>query len=164
MLTIKGVARGIGKLLLAVVLLYGLSTLLLFGPVLFHDEEQLIEGSMDELLSLISIDHNEVVVKEAYSAPPNWAGDYSRGFCVQAAKPAEPDRVFSPGDLMDDDVQALLQDYGKIAKYEMPWLASPDELMTEDYLVGLIRSDVSSAHFAYVHPTLHDACYFAIKF
>ncbi len=154
------------RLIAGLAIIWLLLVLLLFWPQIFHDVTRVDLDELARVLNVLQLGESDITLTDSYNGMPNWAGDYSRGFCFDIAAGAEPATgSFVPGDHIEDALVAPLKTYGTFAYRAMSsFVAAPETLMTQQYLVYEMYTGSSALHVIYLPVERTGACYWAIKF
>lgn len=166
-------ARGLFRLIAGLFVIWLLLVVLFLWPFIFHDYNKVSEQDMAAVLSSIGLSSESVALAQAYYAPPNWAGDYTRTFCLTLRSTPSLSGFVAGGRLVTaaskaqppyaEDTVNMMTSFLESARQEAEWLPAVSDWLTDRYAIKLLYTGSSSAHFAWLDSTGNTACFLAYK-
>lgn len=160
--------RTVLKLVAGLAIAYAVGVLVLFAPILLHDDRRVRERDLQRVLDALGLERESVTTTRSYLAPPGWSGDYSLGFCLALASSLSESslraRGFRPGDAVGAGSSEAVAFLAEAAQGEMPWVPAAAELLTPDYHLHVWSTGPQAAALVYLPRGGDPACYLAIKY
>lgn len=161
------------KLIAGLLFIWLMLLALFLWPIMFHDDSKVSDHDLDVVLSAFALTRNDVSVRQSYYAPPNWAGDYTRAFCLMSTR-VPSTNGFVAGDVLaqvdSNDPQPyssntvnMMKGFLKSARQEAAWLPAERDWLSGRYLIKLLYTGSTSAHFAWLDTRDNAACFLALK-